>query len=179
VAGAVSAVAPGSGQLGTVVTIQGTELRGHGAQVVQVTLAGVAATIQSENTTEVVVVAAEASDVQGAVVLVADTGAQATVPSPWQYVTRWQCERSVADLRPAGNARDHHRHQPAWRCKWPGQRVVGEHCRRRLCRLTTRRLLSGPAAARPRYSWRPDPGSQQRRGDHYGQRLDLPSSGQH
>lgn len=85
--GAISNVSLADGQGGTRVTISGQRLRGHGAQVVSVTLAGVAASIASESDTAVVVRAGIRTPGTGDVVLVANTGAIVSLASGWTYNT--------------------------------------------------------------------------------------------
>jgi len=79
---------PGSGQLGTAVVLAGTNLRGHVAQVVNVTLAGIPAVIVAENDTVVEVTCGD-NDLAavGDVVLTADTGATTTSANGWRYVS--------------------------------------------------------------------------------------------
>jgi hypothetical protein len=74
--GTVLSISPSIGQVGTVVTIQGTNLQGDGGVVTSVTLAGVTvASIMSQNATQVVVVAGLSARVSGIVVLTAQSGA--------------------------------------------------------------------------------------------------------
>ncbi|MAE46192.1 MAG: hypothetical protein CMJ86_04790, partial [Planctomycetes bacterium] len=81
----ITGVLPDNGQRGTIVTIKGTRLRGGGSTVVTVTLSGVEAGIESESDT-VVVVTADAGDAGiGHVVVVADSGASATLENGWTY----------------------------------------------------------------------------------------------
>ena len=53
VPGRIDQVVPAAGQLGTSVTINGTSLRGQGAEIVKVTLAGTEVTIEAESDTEI------------------------------------------------------------------------------------------------------------------------------
>ena len=85
--GVIDSVAPNQGQNGTVVTITGTSLQGHGDSVASVDLAGVDAILLSESDTEVVVVATSSGAQLGAVSLHADTGALVTLADSWTYVT--------------------------------------------------------------------------------------------
>eukprot|EP00049_Salpingoeca_infusionum_P016687 m.343502 g.343502 ORF g.343502 m.343502 type:complete len:2822 (-) comp16130_c0_seq1:301-8766(-) len=85
VEGSVDAVVPSSGQVGTEVVISGTSLRGSGSAVVSVTLAGVSATIVSEDDASVTVVASNRSAGSGDVVLVADSGAIVTEVGGFTY----------------------------------------------------------------------------------------------
>jgi len=84
----IAEVNPAAGQLGTVVTVTGAHLRGSGANVTKVTLAGVEADIQSESNTVIIVVAAAGSTSTGDVVVVADTGALATASSAFSTPRR-------------------------------------------------------------------------------------------
>jgi hypothetical protein len=74
-------------QAGTRVTIEGERLLGeqHGSRVADVTLAGVPATlVQGSSQNQVIVIARESPDVAtGDVVVVADSGAQATFTASW------------------------------------------------------------------------------------------------
>ena len=86
--GQIADVAPGSGQQGTRAFIYGTRLRGHGARVVSVLLAGVTATIRQETDFFVEVVAGPgAGGTTGDVTLVADSGAIVTQSDGWTYLT--------------------------------------------------------------------------------------------
>jgi mucin-19 len=98
-AGAVSGVSPSSGQIGTRVTISGTALRGHGGQVMQVTLDGVAVqNITAESDTSVQVVAARgAAGSGGDVVLTSTSGARVTGSGLWTYLA----EGSIAQVQPS------------------------------------------------------------------------------
>merc|ERR1711988_1587416 len=87
--GVISHVAPALGQLGTLVTINGTGLRGSGNSVVRVLLGGIPVTsIEHENDTMVVVRSGASATATGPqnVVLVADTGATVTALGAWQYI---------------------------------------------------------------------------------------------
>ena len=76
VAGAINRVLPINGQQGTVVTIEGDDLFGHGSSIEQVFLADVEVTKIVESTnTKVVVIAALAPESAGDIVLVSDSGA--------------------------------------------------------------------------------------------------------
>jgi mucin-19 len=92
--GAITDVSPSSGQIGTSVTIIGTNLLGGGTGLVSVELNGIAAEITSA-TDEAVVVVAAASGASGvsSVVLVADTGAIVRGAELWTYL-----EPSVVSL---------------------------------------------------------------------------------
>ncbi|EGD82391.1 hypothetical protein PTSG_13198, partial [Salpingoeca rosetta] len=87
--GNVTLVEPVQGTTDTLVTLRGTSLRSGGESVAQVLLAGLAATIVSENDT-VVVVRASAPQVStnfsGSVVLVSENGARLTADSTFTYV---------------------------------------------------------------------------------------------
>jgi hypothetical protein len=74
--------------LDTRVTISGTRLRGGGASVVGVTLAGVAVSfIPSESNTEVVAVAARGAPGSGDIVLTSSSGAVITRAGGWTFLT--------------------------------------------------------------------------------------------
>lgn len=77
------------GQVGTTLTIVGERLRGGGANITGVTLAGVPVLrIVSESDTEVVVIANTSSDrpIQGDVILVADSGATVRLRNGFKYI---------------------------------------------------------------------------------------------
>ena len=86
----IDSVTPGSGQLGTVVTIVGTQLLGRnplpGSVITSVLLAGVAPTIVSANQTHVIVTATNVTARTGSVLLEASSGAQAVKLSSWEYL---------------------------------------------------------------------------------------------
>ena len=87
--GVINTVSPTSGQVGTIVTLGGSNLRGHGNNVTQVSLVGIAATIKSESNIEVQVTAGQSltsSDVVGNIVLVADSGATVTKSNGFRYI---------------------------------------------------------------------------------------------
>ena len=87
VAGEITNVFPVQGQANTQVTITGTTLLGQGASSASVTLAGVVATVVTENNSVVVVDAGvSAATAAGAVVITADTGAVVSVASTFGYV---------------------------------------------------------------------------------------------
>ena len=87
--GSISGISPAAGQVGTFVTISGTNLRGYGSAVTTVRLGSVQAAIQSHTNAQVVVRAgADSVDaVNLTVVLVADTGAIITRTDLWEYKT--------------------------------------------------------------------------------------------
>lgn len=96
--GVIDTVAPNVGQLGSVVTLSGQRLLGGGSAVDSVTLAGFAATVTSESNTEIVVTAAASpSALNGNVVIVADTGAEITLPGGWTYLA----PATINDVDPA------------------------------------------------------------------------------
>ena len=64
-AGVITTVSPPTGQVGTIVTITGTTLRGSADRVAQVTLANEAASVTSEVDTTVVVVAPQSAAKNG------------------------------------------------------------------------------------------------------------------
>jgi multimeric flavodoxin WrbA len=87
IAGAITKVAPAAGQENTTVTITGSTLLGQGAKADSVTLAGVAATVVSNNNSMVVIKAgASGATAAGAVVITADTGAVVSKASTFGYV---------------------------------------------------------------------------------------------
>jgi len=76
----------------------GTSLRGGGNAVSSVTLGGVAATIVSESSTTVVVVAGQGTAGVGHIVVTSDTGAFAVLESAWTYLTGGQVLSFVPTL---------------------------------------------------------------------------------
>lgn len=83
----IDAIAPASGQRGTVVTIAGVGLFGGGTAVTNVTLGGIAALVASQNASTVVVVATAASaQANGSVVVTSDIGATVTLSTAWEYI---------------------------------------------------------------------------------------------
>ena len=110
----ISSVSPVSGQLGTRVTIDGSNLLGGASSLATVFLAGVATSefVQATDT-RVVAVAASGSG-SGSVDLVAASGARASASSPWQYLTA----STVAAVDPAAGV---------WgtRVTITGQRLLG------------------------------------------------------
>jgi len=85
--GVILQISPNSGQRDTVVTINGTHLRGHGDEVVRVTLDSVEATIVSETNELVQVIAGDSSTAQvGDVIVISDSGSQVTLESGWEYL---------------------------------------------------------------------------------------------
>ncbi|EGD83315.1 hypothetical protein PTSG_03923 [Salpingoeca rosetta] len=85
-AGAIDQVQPASGQFGTRVTINGTNLLGGGSSAATVRLGGVAAMVVSGTSTEVVVVARSGSAGVGDVEIVADTGAVVSKSNAWEQL---------------------------------------------------------------------------------------------
>ena len=82
----ISSVLPSIGQVGTVVTISGSNLRGQGTSVASVTLAGDTAIILSEDNSQIIVVAASHPlALVGNVVVTSNTGATDTLVNGWQY----------------------------------------------------------------------------------------------
>lgn len=98
-ASVIDTVQPAEGQVGTVVTIKGSALRGSGDSVDTVTLGGAEATIRSESNSVVKVVAvqAAAADEAADVVVTANTGAVATLVDSFTYAA----EGEVSDVTPA------------------------------------------------------------------------------
>ena len=95
--GVVAAVAPSSGQHGTVVSITGARLRGNGSAVTQVTLNGVTARIVSQMDDVVQVEAGHGTAGVGAVVLTSSTNATVSRGSVWQYLP----EGNISQVVPA------------------------------------------------------------------------------
>ena len=84
--GAVTKVSPAFGQLNTLVTISGGQLRGNGKEVKSVLLSGLKATIVSETDTSVVVRAVDGTGASGQVVeLESDSGAIVLVDGLFEY----------------------------------------------------------------------------------------------
>jgi hypothetical protein len=84
--GEITAVEPSSGQLGTVVTIDGARLFGGGDNLRRVTLAGERAPIVGQSNTLVTVTAPTATAKTGNVVLTANTGATVTLTNGWTFL---------------------------------------------------------------------------------------------
>jgi hypothetical protein len=84
--GRISSVDPADGQLGTVVTIRGTDLRGHGDEVTNVSLAGVDASILTKNNTKVVVTVEDGAAGVGDVVLTSASGALVSASDAFTYL---------------------------------------------------------------------------------------------
>jgi hypothetical protein len=80
----VSTVIPSSGQVGTRVTISGSSLRGFAQNVVEVNLAGEAATVESETDSQVIAVCQGGIEASGDVVVRANTGATTTKIDAWE-----------------------------------------------------------------------------------------------
>ena len=89
VASEINTVSPSFGQLGTRVTLKGTNLLGvaNGKQIDTVTLAGVTARIvQGTSQSEIIIVAAHYDGTKtGAVFIQANSGAYHTMPDAWTY----------------------------------------------------------------------------------------------
>jgi hypothetical protein len=81
VRGTIQTVNPTSGAGGTEVVISGTDLCGNGTEIVNVTLAGFAATIVTSLCGSFIRVTARnyGAPITGDVVLIADTGAQVSI----------------------------------------------------------------------------------------------------
>ena len=84
--GQIAEVTPSSGQVTTPVVISGMALRGAGDNVINVTFAGVLATITEESDTEVSVVAAASVAGTGDVVILSNAGATVTLEDGWQHL---------------------------------------------------------------------------------------------
>ena len=78
VPGSIQTISPMEGQLGTIVTINGTNLLGYGNNITGVQLGSANVSIISSNNTAVVVQVTGGSVGNGSVVLTADTGAMVT-----------------------------------------------------------------------------------------------------
>ena len=86
--GLVTSISPTSGQLGTLVTIAGSNLLLGGSSIASVTLNAVSATVGSTSNTQIIVTAAASSASSASdVVIVADTGATITYAAAWTYIT--------------------------------------------------------------------------------------------
>jgi len=85
-AGAISAVTPNEGQIGTRVVVDGAWLRGGSDTVEAVLLAATPATVVSENETQVVVVAGRSSSVNGDVIVVGAEGSTVIASGGWTYL---------------------------------------------------------------------------------------------
>ena len=93
----ITKVEPANGQVGTVVVITGSNLRGNGTEVETVTLAGVEASIEEESDSEVTVIAAQSTNKTGDVVVTADSGAVASLTNAFTY----EHEGNVTDVSPS------------------------------------------------------------------------------
>jgi hypothetical protein len=86
--GEISSVTPGSGQFNTYVSITGDGMRTGGNNIVKVELAGVEATLLSQNDTHITVIAAASSGFDGDEVrLFLDTGVELARSGVWFYQT--------------------------------------------------------------------------------------------
>ena len=84
----ITSVTPSIGQIGTLVTISGSNLLGQGTTVASVSLVGVLAIVASADNFKITVVAASHPLAQiGDVVVTSNTGATATHLNGWQYGT--------------------------------------------------------------------------------------------
>jgi len=91
VPGVISSVVPGSGQVGTVVVISGTGLRGSASNVATVLLGGVLASISSENDTMIVMtISAGATPGPSDVVLTSMSGSTVRQTNGWQQLVEGQ-----------------------------------------------------------------------------------------
>jgi len=88
--GVVDSITPSSGQFGTRVTLQGSGLLGGGSEVVSVTLAGENGRNPTGDDSTITLVAPEASDFAGVVVIVSDTGAIVTSTDDWTFIEAGQ-----------------------------------------------------------------------------------------
>ncbi|EGD78400.1 hypothetical protein PTSG_12890, partial [Salpingoeca rosetta] len=84
----IDTVAPSSGQLGTLVTIQGSNLLGGGTEVIRVILAGTDATILSQNNTHIVVRTSRGTGLptQGDVVVISDELSRVVAEDAFAYI---------------------------------------------------------------------------------------------
>ena len=98
-AGAVDSVTPASGQVGTVVTIRGSNLLGGATSLASVTLNNVSATLIAANDTLVLVSANSGAGFEGVghVVLTAATGARTSAQNSWTYLSAG----AIATVAPA------------------------------------------------------------------------------
>jgi hypothetical protein len=85
--GQVSSFTATSGQVGTLVTVLGSNLRGDAAAVASVTLAGLVAEIVSETDSQVLVRIPAGAAASSTVVLTASTGALVQSATVWTYVS--------------------------------------------------------------------------------------------
>jgi len=84
----IASVFPSQGQVGSLVTISGSNLLGYGSSIASVQLAGASASsIVFFNDSEIVAVAAAHGAAVGSVTITADTGATASLVAAWRYVT--------------------------------------------------------------------------------------------
>lgn len=81
----ISTVSPNNGRLGTRVTISGLRLRGGGASVSFVSLAGINATISTQTDSQVVVVAGDGLPSVGDVLVITNTGARTLLRDGFSY----------------------------------------------------------------------------------------------
>ena len=93
----ITSVTPSKGQLGVVLTIEGNYLFGGGSKLVNATLAGVTATIQSAVHNKTVLVAAESSAKTGDIVLTSDSGALVQLVDGFTY----QDPSTITNIDPA------------------------------------------------------------------------------
>jgi hypothetical protein len=85
--GTVLAASPPAGQRGTLIVFDGTNLQGHGNRLVNATINGVAARIESQNNSHVVVVApGQIGLVLGSVPVEFTADSGAVVRTTWEYV---------------------------------------------------------------------------------------------
>ncbi len=86
--GSISTAVPSSGQVGTLVTISGSSLRGSGNSVASATLNGYSARVVSQNDSTVVLEAGDGDIARttGDIVLMADSGAVVRGANKWTYI---------------------------------------------------------------------------------------------
>ena len=87
VAPSIDAVSPGSGQVGTRVTLTGVNMLGGGSAVQSLTLAGVeVSSVDFANATVIEVTVTDSTAATGDVVLISDTGARVVAVAGWEYL---------------------------------------------------------------------------------------------
>ena len=91
----ITKIDPAKGQLGTVVTITGSNMLGGGTKVKSVTLGGkAAAKVNSFSATKIIVTIADESAAKGLVVITSDTGAAvSSTASSWEYLEKGKIDK--------------------------------------------------------------------------------------
>jgi len=85
-ASSIDSFNPAFGALGTLITVNGSNLLGGGSSIVLASIAGIPAVVVSQSDTQVILRAGYGTTQVGAIVLVADTGANCTSSSDWAYI---------------------------------------------------------------------------------------------